>query len=139
MLCAPRHIIFAWKRIGGGSHACCNLSLDLLVHLVILKKIYNSTYLIINNGSLYIKDQGNTNDFCVDNSIDNLGNIEEIIIKCIEATEDKFGSHPDLSTRPRSCLDEYVHILRLFNTVSGSISCVFLAITFLNLSCSNLN
>ena len=69
--------------------------------------------------------------FFVDNSVDDLGSVLEIALKCVEPSDEAYHYNEEPSFESKSCLDEYIHISRLFNTVSGSISCVFLAITFL--------
>ena len=99
--------------------------------VIILDKSINNTFFITQNGSLYVKDHGFTNDFCVDNTVDDLGNVLEVALKCVETTDEAYRSDEEPPIKSKSCLDEYIHIWRLFNTVSGSISCVFLAITFL--------
>ena len=104
--------------------------------VVILDKSNNDTFYILQNGSLHHKEYGLTNNFCVDNTLDKFGQVVEIALKCVEGQEIVVKKHDEvISDETTSCLDQYLSILRLFNTVSGSISCIFLAITFLVYIC----
>ena len=95
---------------------------------IILDNSYNDTHFILPNGSFYHQNHGLTNAFCVDNTLDNLGSVVEIVIMCVNSS---YGDMLDKAANATSCLGDYENILRMVNTVSGSISCVLLAITFL--------
>ena len=104
--------------------------------MVVLDKSYNDTFFVLQNGSLYHQDYGVTEDYCVDNTLDDSGEVVEIALKCLpkelviekeHSIETKIGE----VFMEESCLDQYSSILRLLYTISGCISCLFLAITFL--------
>ena len=95
---------------------------------VIIMDNSNNEFIVLHNGSLYHKDKGLTNNFCVDNTIDMNGNVVEIVLIC-ESSEEI--SSTDTIGDGNSCLGPYLSLLRLLNTLSGLISCVFLIITFL--------
>jgi hypothetical protein len=97
--------------------------------VIILDKSSNDTVLIMQNGSLYHQEYGHTEDYCVDNTLDDLGNAVQIILKCAEASDEEVTT--DGTVDNESCLYKYREILRLLNTASCIISCIFLAITFL--------
>jgi hypothetical protein len=95
---------------------------------IILDNSYNYTHFILPNGSFYHQDHGLTNAFCVDNTLDKIGSVSEIVIMCVNSS---YEDILDKADNTKSCLGDYENILRMVNTVSGSISCLFLAITFL--------
>ena len=104
--------------------------------VVILEKSNNDTFYLLQNGSLHHEDYGVTEDFCVDNSLDQFGQIIEIALKCtvgeeIEREKIEIGNEDISKDEDLACLDEHLYSLRLVNTISGSISCLFLVITFL--------
>jgi G protein-coupled receptor Mth (Methuselah protein) len=72
----------------------------------------------------------------VDNTLDQFGQVIEIALKCTvgeEIERDKVEIEIDDKSKDDTvnCLDEHLYTLCLLNTISGSISCLFLAITFL--------
>ena len=100
--------------------------------VIIMDKSNNDTFLVLQNGSLHHQNHGLTNNFCVDNTLDMEGHLVEIALKCVSSQEVTNSSSKDMKkAEAQSCLDPYLSLLRLFNTLSGLISCIFLIITFL--------
>ena len=97
--------------------------------VIIIDEYNNETVFILQNGSLYEKDNGTTSDYCVDNIKDNLGNVMEVILKCVNTTDKDINSQ-EITDRS-SCIEDYREGLRILNTTSCIISCIFLIITFL--------
>ena len=100
--------------------------------VIIMNRSNNDTFLVLQNGSLHHQNHGLTNNFCVDNTVDMEGNLVEIALKCVSSQKVTNPSSKDMKKdEDHSCLDPYLSLLRLFNTLSGLISCIFLIITFL--------
>ena len=92
----------------------------------------NDTYTVLHNNSLHHADYGVTSHYCVDNARDEAGNTAEMVMKCVsEGTEVVRNISYQLVIEENSCIDSYIFTLRLVNTISGVISCIFLIITFL--------
>lgn len=72
-----------------------------------------------------LQDYGLSSSYCVDSSLDSSGRVVEIALKCEAGLEETWA--PGLAT----CLDKYTTVLRRVNSISGGISCFFLAVTFL--------
>ena len=95
----------------------------------LLVQLRNTSQLLVSNGSLYQPDRGFVNDFCIDNVLTSKGELGKIVVECHDVT---------LSTS--SCLDKHGGTFRLANTISCSVSIVFLAITgFVYLSVPELD
>ena len=99
--------------------------------IIIIDKSINNTVFILQNGSLYHQENGLTEDYCVDNTFDTFGDVVQIILKCTKDILDEEKSYSIEDSDTKSCLDDYKDILRLLNTASCIISCIFLVITFL--------
>ena len=97
--------------------------------VIIIDRSDEDPFFIIENGSLFHENEGITDNYCVDNTKDNLGNIVEIVLKCV-GSSDKDMNSQEISDSSR-CIDHYQNSLRILNTASCIISCVFLIITFL--------
>ena len=105
------------------SHHFLNTSLQRCKALLIQPR--NTSHLLITNGSLYSQEEGFKSDFCIDNSVNAEGDVVEIVTECY---------HGDLKPeklrgREESCLEKHAGTFRLVNTVSCSVSVVFLTIT----------
>ena len=99
--------------------------------VVILDKSYNDTFYLLQNGSLYHEEYGTTDDFCLDNTFDQFGQVVEIALKCLKGQDIVEIKHSEGFVDEPESLDQYFSFLRLCNTISGCISCLFLIITFL--------
>ena len=87
----------------------------------------NDTYTVLQNNSLHHADYGVTSHYCVDNARDEAGNTAEMVMKCVSNGTEVIRNIME----ENSCLGSHVFTIRLVNTVSGVISCIFLIITFL--------
>ena len=91
----------------------------------------NDTYTVLLNNSLHHADYGVTSHYCVDNARDEAGNTAEMVMKCVSNGTEVIRNISFLVMEENSCLGSHVFTIRLVNTISGVISCVFLIITFL--------
>ena len=67
-------------------------------------------------------DKDTFDSFCIDNILDQDESIHEVILKCVNRNE--------YDQRLLECFDLETKWLQLVNTISGSISCIFLVFTF---------
>ena len=92
----------------------------------------NDTYTVLANNSLHHADYGLTSYYCVDNARDEAGNTAEMVMKCVsDGTDVVRNISYHLVMEESNCLGSYIFTIRLVNTISGVISCIFLIITFL--------
>ena len=85
-----------------------------------------SRHLLISNGSLYHPETGFTDNFCVDNGITSDGEVVEVVLECYPDQQIQADS-----SNSKSCLQKYGATFRLANTISCSLSAVFLSLTAL--------
>lgn len=91
----------------------------------------NDTYRVLTNNTLHHTDYGLTNHYCVDNVRDSTGSMTEMVMKCVSDGTDVIRNVTFLTEEIPNCLESHVSTLRLVNTISGIISCIFLVVTFL--------
>ena len=91
----------------------------------LLVQLRNTSQLLVSNGSLYQPDRGFVNQFCIDNAVTSQGEVMEMIVECHDVTQEP--EHVELSNS--SCLEKHSGTFRLVNTISCSVSIVFLTIT----------
>ena len=91
----------------------------------LLVQLRNTSQLLVSNGSLYQPDRGFVNQFCIDNAVTSHGEVLEMIVECHDVTQEP--EHVELSNI--SCLEKHSGTFRLVNTISCSVSIVFLTIT----------
>ena len=91
----------------------------------------NDTYRVLTNNSLHHTDYGVTSHYCVDNVRDEHGVMAQMVMKCVSDGIEVVRNVTELSEDVTSCLESHVNTIRLVNTISGVISCIFLVVTFL--------
>ena len=101
-------------------------------HIVRLDR--DSPIRILLNDSIFIEGRGITQDYCVDNRIEENGEIHEVVLMCNEAIDGEIEEH-DEAVSSQKCLNVHIDVLRIANTISCLISCVFLIATFLVYMC----
>ena len=77
---------------------------------------------LLRKSSIKHMDNETSDSFCIDNILDEDENVYEVVLKCVNRNEYDQG----LS----ECFDLKTKWLQLVNTISGSISCIFLVVTF---------
>ena len=97
-------------------------------------QVRNDKHLLISNGSLYDPEtEGFKNNFCIDNGITSDGKVVEVVLECYHG--DHHRHHPeqaqDQSRNTKTCLQKHGGTFRLVNTISCSLSVVFLSLTAL--------
>ena len=97
---------------------------------VVILDHHEDDYIILDNGSLHHLDYGVTDNYCVDNVLED-GAVSEIVLKCFSGGERVVRNITSLVSSNSTCLEDYYSGLRLVNTITGIISCSFLIITFL--------
>ena len=88
----------------------------------------NTSHLLVSNGSLYVPQTGFIDNFCIDNGVMSDGEPLEIVIQCYQNNK---GETNHLRGDVTSCIQMYGRTFRLVNSISCSISLVFLFITAL--------
>ena len=83
-------------------------------------------HLLISNGSLYHPESGFKDNFCIDNGMTSNGEVVEVVVECYHDQEVQ-----DDSSDTETCLQKHGGTFRLANTISCSLSAVFLTLTAL--------
>ena len=85
-------------------------------------KSTNTSHLLLNNRLLYIDDI--CIDVCIDNAVTAEGEVVEIVMECYDGV-----LQDQLKGEQLTCNEKYGRTFRLANTVSATVSAVFLTIT----------
>ena len=96
--------------------------------IIIIDNSNNDTLFILQNGSFYHKEYGITTDYCVDNTLNSLGDLVQIVITCIKDMEQE--RHSLMGDGSWDCMGDFKNLFSLLNSVCCITSCIFLIITF---------